>query len=230
MAEIEINRYIDHAVLKPEMTRVEAADAIAMGVRFKVKTVCVRPCDIDLAERLCEGTDTGVCVVLAFPHGDVPSGIKAAEARFYADKGVNEIDMVVNYGYVRSGDWDLVAGDIGAVSAITKSAGIPLKVIFETSVLSADEIAKTTEIAIAAGADYVKTPTGFYGGGATVEAVDIMLKTAAGRIKVKASGGIRDIATAKRFIEMGCQRLGVGYSTTPVLCGEGNADIGDGAY
>jgi deoxyribose-phosphate aldolase len=220
-----IARYIDHAVLKPELSQEEARKAIQDGIDYSVRTVCVRPCDIDLAVNLCKGTQTEVSCVLAFPHGCTTSEVKAFEAAQYIQKGVAEIDMVVNYGYIRSKLWDLVSEDIRAVSNETKKAGVLLKVIFETCTLTVEEIKKTTELCIEAGADYVKTSTGFHSSGASIEAVEAMLQAADGRIKVKASGGIRDIETACKYVEMGCERLGVGYSTTPVLVnGEGQTD------
>lgn len=227
---ISLNRYLDHAVLKPEMSIAEATAAIQLGIDYKVKTVCVRPWDIELAVAMCRGTETEVSCVLGFPHGTLPSALKAEEAKLYVKQGVNEIDMVVNYGLIRSSEWDRVRKDIEAVSEVTRLASVGLKVIFETSQLNQDQIALATEAAIAAQADFVKTSTGFYGEGATVEAVETMVKTAAGRIKVKASGGIRDAKTAQMFVEMGCDRLGVGYSTTPVLCGDGTAPAVQGNY
>lgn len=219
---MEIARYIDHAVLQPELSQEEAKKAIIDGIDYLVRTVCVRPCDIELAFSLCKGSQTEVSCVLAFPHGCSPSTVKAFEAAQYIKKGVAEIDMVLNYGYIRSKLWDLVLEDISSVAAVTKNAGVLLKVIFETCTLSDDEIIKTTEISIEAGADFVKTSTGFHNSGASEQAVNAMLKAADGRIKVKASGGIRNIDTARHYIEMGCARLGVGYSTTPVLVkGEG---------
>ena len=214
---MDIARYIDHAVLKPEMKQNEAIKAILEGVYFSVRTVCVRPCDIELALELCKGSQTFVSCVLAFPHGCVPTEVKAFEASRYVEKGVHEIDMVANYGYIRSGLWDLVMRDIKAVTDITKKSGVLLKVIFETCTLSVEEIKKATEISIEAGADYVKTSTGFHNSGANEEAVKDMLEASKGLIKVKASGGIRDIKTARRYINLGCERLGVGSSTTPVL-------------
>ncbi len=219
-----IARYIDHAVLKPEMSQEEARKAIIDGINYSVKTVCVRPCDIDLAVNLCKGTQTEVSCVLAFPHGCTISEVKAFEAAQYIQKGVSEIDMVANYGYIKSKLWDLVLEDIRAVSNVTKKAGVLLKVIFETCTLTVEEIKKTTELCIEAGADYVKTSTGFHSSGASVEAVNAMLQAADGRIKIKASGGIRDIETARHYIDLGCERLGVGSSTTPVLVkGEGQS-------
>ncbi len=223
--DLGIARYIDHAVLKPELSRDEAVEAIKSGIFYGVKTVCVRPTDIETAISLCKGSQTEVSCVLAFPHGCVPAEVKAFEASQYAAKGVAEVDMVANYGFIRSGLWKEVLADISAVREATAKAGVLLKVIFETCTLTLDEIARATEIAIEAGADYVKTSTGFHSQGATQETVSAMLKASAGRIRVKASGGIRDFEQARRYVEMGCDRLGVGYTTTPVLVkGEGKSD------
>lgn len=224
-----INRYLDHAILKPEMSREEVRKAIKLGLDYKVRTVCVRPSDIEMAMEMCKGTETEVSCVLGFPHGIALSESKAEEAKLYVAKGVREIDMVINYGLIRSGEWDLVEKDVRVVTDITKPAGVVLKVIFETGTLKPDEIAKTTEICIKANADFVKTSTGFYGAGATPEAAKIMLDIAAGRIKVKAAGGIRDAKTARMYIDMGVERIGVGFGSTPALC-DGDAAESDSTY
>lgn len=213
-----INRYLDHAVLKPEMTRDAAAKQMRIGVEYRVRTICVRPADIELAKKIADGGDTDVSCVLAFPHGTACAQSKADEARRYIDLGVAEIDMVVNYGFIRSGLWDLLERDICAVTDVARPAGVKVKTIFETAALTLDEVARATEVAIAARADFVKTSTGFGGGGATEEAVTTMLNAANGRIGVKPSGGIRDRQTAERFVAMGAARLGVGSTSTPVIC------------
>jgi len=214
-----IERYIDHAVLKPGMTRDEAYAEMRAGVAFNVRTICVRPADIPLAADLCRGTATDLSCVLAFPHGTALSASKADEARRYIELGIAEIDMVTNYGLARSGLWEAFENDIRAVTDVAGPAGVKVKAILETSELTLAEIARATVAAIAARADYVKTSTGFAGGGATREAVRAMLDAAGDRIAVKASGGIRDLATARDFLAMGVKRLGVGSTTTPVLCG-----------
>jgi deoxyribose-phosphate aldolase len=218
MAIENINRYLDHAVLKPELTREETIEAIQLGIDYKVRTVCVRPCDIELAVRMCAGSETEVSCVLSFPHGCGMSEAKADEAKRYIAAGTNEIDMVSNYGFVRSGMWDEVTADIKAVTEVAKPKDVLVKVIFETSFLTLDQVKKTTECAIAGGADFVKTSTGFADGGATEEAVQMMLDTAAGRVKVKPSGGIRDRARAVMFVEMGAMRIGNGYTSTKAIC------------
>lgn len=231
MTEHRLNRYIDHAVLKPDTTRDEAIEQITLGVQYDVRTVCVRPADIDLANHICKGTTTGVSCVLAFPHGSALPASKADEARRYVELGVAEIDMVVNYSLIRSGLWHELMDDIRAVTTVAKPAGVPVKTILETCTLTPEEIAQATRIAIDADADFVKTSTGFAASGASEEAVRTMLLAADGRIAVKASGGIRSREQAIRYVEMGCQRLGVGSSTTPVLCGAGDEQsIGDQKY
>lgn len=213
-----VNRYLDAAVLKPETTQQEMIDAVKTCIDLDAYSACVRPCDIAKAKELCAGTTTKVCVVLAFPHGLQLSASKADEARRYVDLGVDEIDMVANYGLAKSGEWDAVLADIKAVTDVTIPAGVPLKVIFETSQLDAVQIKKMVEISIEAGADFVKTSTGFNGDGAQEEDVKLMLETAADRIKVKPSGGIRDRARADMFIAMGVDRLGVGWTSCPAIC------------
>jgi deoxyribose-phosphate aldolase len=219
-----INRYLDHAVLKPEMTRQEAIEAIQLGIDYKVRTVCVRPCDIELAVAMCRGTETQVSCTLAFPHGCMSRAAKGDEARRSIAAGAHEIDMVVNYGFVRSAMWDAVVEDIRAVTSVARPAGVLVKVIFEACYLTEDEIKRTTQCAIEAGADFVKTSTGFASGGATVEAVQAMLDAGQGRVQVKPAGGIRSREQAERFIEMGATRIGIGYSSTTAICeGEGKA-------
>jgi len=212
-----INRYLDAAILKPEFTRDEVVEAIAESIKWKTKTVCVRPCDIALAKKMCAGTETGVSCVLNFPHGCAPSAVKAFEAKTYIDLGTDEIDMVANYGMIKSGEWEYVEADIRAVTEVCRPKKIPLKVIFESCYLTPAQIKRTTEICIEAGADFVKTSTGFAASGASVEAVKVMLDTAKGRIKVKPSGGIRDQKTAVAYIEMGAERLGTNFSASEAL-------------
>ena len=224
-----INTYLDAAILKPETTRQEAAAAIAECLKHRTMSVCVRPCDIELAKSMCQGTDTLVCCVLNFPHGNDTPDAKRAEAETYVRMGAAEIDMVANFALARSGEWKLYEKDIRAVSTMTREAGLVLKVIFETCYLTVDEIRRCTEAAMNAEADFVKTSTGFGTGGATEEAVKAMLDAAQGRIKVKPSGGIRDFARAKSFIDMGCQRLGVNFSSVAAICAGGKAP-GTDAY
>ena len=220
---MKISRYFDAAVLKPEMTPEQAEAAIKECIAFDSYSVCVRGCDIALAKRLCEGTNTKVSCVLDFPYGYGGVEAKREAAKAYEAMGVVDIDMVMNYGAARGGAWDVVEAEVRAVSEEAHKKGVNVKVIFETSQLDDAQIRKGTEVCIAAGADFVKTSTGFNGGGATVEAVRAMLETAAGRIKVKPSGGIRNYDTAKMYVDMGVDRLGIGFSSCAKIC-EGEAE------
>lgn len=223
-------RYLDAAILKPETTRGEMTDAVKACIAMNTWSVCVRPCDIARARTLCEGTDTLVCAVLGFPHGDQLPASKVDEAKRYVDEGADEIDMVANYGWARSGFWEDVHADIAGVTAVTNAAGIPLKVIFETAQLDPETIRRLVEVSIESGADFVKTSTGFHGDGARESDVRQMLATAAGRIKVKASGGIRDATRARRFVEMGVHRLGVNWSACAAICSDDDSPAGDDTY
>ena len=210
---MNIARYFDSAVLKPDMTPEQVEAAIKESIAFDSYSVCVRGCDIDLAMKLTEGTNTCVSCVLDFPYGYGGIEAKRAAAKAYAAKGVKDIDMVMNYGAARGGAWDVVEAEIRAVVEEAHAKDVIVKVIFETSQLDDAQIRKATEVSIAAGADFVKTSTGFNGSGATVEAVRAMLETAQGSIKVKPSGGIRNFETAKMYVDMGVDRLGIGYSS-----------------
>ncbi len=213
-----IHQTLDAAILKPEMTETEVIGALNTCLKYEPATVCVRPCDIALAQDHCRDSTTGVCVVLGFPHGDQLSASKADEAHRYCAMGVDEIDMVVNFGWVLSGRWNAVHADIIAVTAAAKPTQTPVKVIFESCFLNQQQIEKLTEVCIAAEANFVKTSTGFNGSGATEEAVEAMVRIANGRIAVKASGGIRDVAMARRYLELGASRLGVGFGSVAALC------------
>ena len=217
---MKITRTIDHAVLKPAMTPGEVRAAIQLGIDHGVFSVCVQPRDIALAAEMCEGTETLVSCVLDFPHGSGGAQAKREAAKVYCALGAREIDMVMNYGAAKGGSWDVVKEEIRGVVEEAHARGVLVKVIFETCELNERTIREGVDICVEVGADFVKTSTGFAAAGATVEAVSAMVSQAAGRIQVKASGGIRNIGDARRFLEMGVSRLGVGYSTTVVLANE----------
>jgi deoxyribose-phosphate aldolase len=211
----DVAKTLDHAVLKPELTAADLAKQAAMCGDRGVGCLCVRSCDVAEAARLVAGGPVVVAAVIGFPHGAVRPEIKALEARLAIADGARELDMVMNVGALKSGRETLVRDDIAAVVAAAKPAGVLVKVILETCYLTADEIRAACRLAEEAGADFVKTSTGFgvkSGGptGATPEAVRIMLDTVGGRLQVKASGGIRTWADAVAYLDMGCTRLGVG--------------------
>jgi deoxyribose-phosphate aldolase len=216
-------RMMDHAVLNPAMTENDIRRAAAMCRARGVGNLCVRPTDAALAASLLNASATTVAVVVGFPHGASRSEVKALEARLAIGDGASELDMVMNIGKFLSGDYEYVKRDIEAVVAVAKPQGVLVKVIQESCLLTLDQVAKACELTIAAGADFVKTSTGFNGDGATVEQVEVMLKTCAGRTKVKPSGGIRDWERAAMFVRMGVDRLGVS-STDKILDGAPTED------
>lgn len=212
-----IARYLDAAILKPDMTPEQVDKAIDECIALKTMTVCVRGCDIDRALKKCAGTETKVSCVLDFPYGYSGAAAKRAIARDYAARGVYEIDMVMNYGAAKGGDWAAVREEIFGVVEEAHARGVLVKVIFETCELSEDCIRQGVDVCVDVGADFVKTSTGFAAKGATPEAVMTMVSQAAGRVRVKASGGIRTLEDARAYVEMGAERLGVGFSTVPKL-------------
>jgi len=215
----ELAAVIDHAVLKPFATDQDVIDGCKMCDDRDVKCFVVRPTDVALAAKtLADSETTLVASVVGFPHGAHRPETKALETRLAIEDGAVEIDMVMNVGKFLSGDYDFVQKDIEAVVAEAKPKGASVKVIQETCYLSPEQVAKACKICEAAGADYVKTSTGFGDGPATPETIDIMMKTVGATMGVKASGGIRDYDTAAAYLAQGCKRLGVG-STEKVLDG-----------
>jgi deoxyribose-phosphate aldolase len=205
-----VARALDHAVLRPEYTSSDLAAHAAMCVNRGVGCICVRPCDVAAAARLVAGSPVTVASVIGFPHGSHRPETKTLEARLALADGARELDMVMNIGRFLSGDHEGVRDDIAAVVAEAKRGGGLVKVILETCFLAPDEIATACRLAEQAGADFVKTSTGYGTDGATPDAVRIMLDTVGGRLGVKASGGIRTWDDAVMYLDMGCTRLGVG--------------------
>lgn len=214
----EVAATIDHAVLKPEFTTADVRKHAEMCRKRQVKSMCVRPCDVALAAELLAGSGVDVSVVIGFPHGHNRPEVKALEARLAIADGAKELDMVMNIGRFLSGDYAAVQKDIEAVVAEAKPHKVIVKVIQESCFLTLEQVAKACQISEAAGADFVKTSTGFASGSATPEIIDVMIKTVGGRMGIKPSGGIRDWNKAVAYLEQGATRLGVG-STEAVLDG-----------
>lgn len=222
----ELAAYIDQSVLKPEFTQEDIRKYIQEGVDYGCRTVCINPASLDIAAELCRGTDTKICVVCDFPFGLSTTESKVMQAELYCKRGdIFELDIVANYGWIRSGMWNEVRDDIKAVCDVCHKYGTAVKVIFETDALTLDEVRKATETAIEAGADFVKTSTGFYTGGkndgATCEVIQAMMDTAKGRCRIKGSGAIRTQEHFFELIDMGIDRMGIGYRSTPVVLGVG---------
>ena len=224
MARAELASYIDHSVLKPEFTQDDIKKYIQEGINFGCKTVCINPSSLDIAHQLCQGTSTGICVVCDFPFGLSSTSSKVMQAEeICKNKDVDDLDIVANYGWIRSGLWEKAEDDIRAVADTVHEYGTILKVILETDALTLKEIEKATEIACNAGTDFVKTSTGFFTGeerkGATIEVVKWLIEAAKGRCKVKGSGGIRDQKHFFELIDLGIDRMGIGCKSTPIVLG-----------
>jgi deoxyribose-phosphate aldolase len=213
-------KFIDHTLLAPEATRGEVLAVCRDAVAWQVAAVCISPSWLPLPADVTSD-DVRVCTVVGFPSGAHTSAMKAAEAAEAVRNGADEIDMVVNLGLVRASDWKAVEAEVRAVrTAIdTVASGRVLKVICESAALSDDELRNTCRDAVAGGADYVKTSTGFHkAGGATERAVAIMRETVGDGVGVKASGGIRTTAAALAMIAAGATRIGAS-ATREILAG-----------
>ena len=220
----QLAKTIDHAVLKPEYTDADLEKHAKMCIANGVYSMCVKPCDIKKTAELLADSEVKVSCVLSFPHGADATPVKAFQAKQAIEDGTDEIDMVMNIGKFLGEDYHYVVEDIKAVVEVAHKYGILVKVIQESGYLSASQIEKACELAFVAGADFVKTSTGFGPGKATPEAIDIMVRTVGKDMKIKASGGIRTWEEAVAFLDQGANRLGIG-STEAVLNGakaEGN--------
>lgn len=204
---MNIAKYIDHTCLKADATLKEIEKLCNEAREKGFYSVCVNPAYVSHALGFLSGTDVKICSVVGFPLGSSTVQTKVYEAVNAVDDGADEIDMVMNIGYFKSGLFHLVKNEIERVRSVIRDS--VLKVIIESSLLTDEEIEKAVKICIEAGADYAKTSTGFSNGGATEKAVEIMKKAAQGsEIKIKASGGIKDRKTAERYIELGAERIG----------------------
>jgi len=206
----ELARYIDHTLLKPNATREEIVKLCEEAREYKFASVCVNPAYVGLSAKLLEGSPVKVCTVIGFPLGATSSFVKATETRDAVANGATEIDMVINVGALKSKDYELVKNDIARV--VEAAGGNCVKVILETSLLNDEEKVKACELSKLAGADFVKTSTGFSTGGATLEDICLMRKVVGPTMGVKASGGIRDTETAVRMIQIGATRVGASAS------------------
>ena len=205
----QLARMIDHTILKPEATQDDVRKLCEEALKHNFFSCCVNSSWVRYVAQLLRGSSVKVCAVVGFPLGAGTPEIKALEARRAIREGAKEIDMVINVGLVKSGDWDAVTKDIRAVAESCKDGGALLKVILETCLLTKDEIAKACEASMKARADYVKTSTGFNKGGATAEDIALMARTVAPkRLGVKASGGVRTYADAMLMIRNGATRVG----------------------
>ncbi|TDT72467.1 deoxyribose-phosphate aldolase [Hypnocyclicus thermotrophus] len=220
---MELNKYIDHTVLKATTTVNDIKKLCAEAKEYKFFSVCVNGSYVNLAKKELEGSDVKVAAVIGFPLGAMSKEAKVFEAKKCIEDGANEIDMVLNIGLLKSGKYDEVEQEIREIKeAIGDNV---LKVILETCYLTDDEKRKACELSVNAKADFVKTSTGFGTGGATFEDVALMKEVVGDKAQIKASGGVRDFETAKKYIDMGVTRLGT--SSGVLLMTTGKAKEGE---
>lgn len=207
---MELNRMIDHTILKPDAT-IEDIERVAEEARqYNFFSVCINPCFVSIMKKLLKGSDVKTCTVIGFPLGANTPTIKAKEALEAVDNGADEIDMVINITMAKAHDYDYIEKEVHLVKANCR--GKLLKVILETCLLSNEEIVEVCKAAVRGGADYVKTSTGFSKGGATLEAVEIMRQSVPSYVGVKASGGVRTKEDAIKMVEHGATRIGTSNS------------------
>lgn len=205
---LAVNKYIDHTILKPTCLVADIQKLCAEAKQHDFAAVCVPPNFVKLAKELVNGTDVQVATVIGFPFGYSATEAKIAEIILAMVDGADELDVVANISAIKNGDWMAIADEINHIMPIVRSKGKKIKVIIESGVLTDDEIIKCCDIYGIAGIDYLKTSTGYAEKGASVEAVQLFRKHLPEAIQIKASGGIRDYATAKQMIDAGATRIG----------------------
>jgi deoxyribose-phosphate aldolase len=210
----QLAKVIDHSLLRPELTEIDVLAGCELAARYHVATVCVKPCDVKLAKEVLKDSDVLVSTVIGFPHGSNLTSIKVAEAQQAIEDGALELDMVLNIGQLRSGKHDFVREDIKAVCDAAHVRGVKVKVIFENSYLTDKEKIIACKLSEAAGADWIKTSTGFASGGATLEDLRLMRANVSEKVQIKSAGGVRTLAALLDVIDAGVTRSGATATAT----------------
>jgi deoxyribose-phosphate aldolase len=204
----QVAKTIDHSILKPDFTYADVEAGAELARKYNTASYCIRPMDVAVAAKALAGSTVNVCTVIGFPHGSATSATKVFETQDAIANGATEIDMVINVSALLSGDYDFVEQDIRGVVEASHAKGASVKVIFETAFLNDEQIVKACELTEKAGADYVKTSTGFASEGATTHNVALMKKTVGDRLKVKSSGGVRTLDQLIDYMDLGVTRSG----------------------
>ncbi len=204
----QVAKTIDHSILKPDFTYADVAAGAELALKYNTASYCIRPMDVVAAAKALAGSSVNVCTVIGFPHGSTTTATKVFETIDAIQNGAVEIDMVINVSALLSGDYDFVEQDIRAVVDAAHAKGASVKVIFETAFLNDSQIVKACELTEHAGADYVKTSTGFACEGATTHNVALMKQTVGDRLKVKSSGGVRTLDQLIDYMDLGVTRSG----------------------
>jgi deoxyribose-phosphate aldolase len=210
----QLAKVIDHSLLRPELTEADVIAGCELAARYHVATVCVKPCHVKLAKEVLKDSDVLVSTVVGFPHGSNLTAIKVAEAQMAMNEGALELDMVLNIGQLRSGKHDLVHDDIKAVCDAAHARGVKVKVIFENAYLTDEEKILACKLSEEAGADWVKTSTGFAPSGATLEDLRLMRANVSEKVQVKAAGGVRTLPALLDVIDAGVTRCGATATAT----------------
>src|SRR5215213_7978762 len=227
--DLNLAKMIDHTLLKPDATQQEIAQLCFEARKYGFASVCVNPTWVSLCAQLLKGSSAKVCTVIGFPLGATSSETKAFEAETAIKQGATEIDMVINIGALKARDLETVAKDIRGVVNAAHARGILVKVIIETSLLTDEEKTIASLVSKEAGADFVKTSTGFAGGGATVHDVELMRRTVGPQMGVKASGGVRTFEDAEIMIKAGATRIGASAGVKIIQGPSVGASAGNGS-
>lgn len=219
----DLAKYIDHTQLKPDTTKEKITQIVAEAKEYEFASVCVNPFWVPFCYNELKNTNVLVCTVIGFPLGATSTETKKFETKQAIEDGATEVDMVINIGVLKSGDDETVKRDIEAVVETAKEKALT-KVIIETALLTEGEKIRACKLAKEAGADFVKTSTGFSGGGATVDDVTLMRQTVGVKMGVKASGGVRDLETTKAMIGAGATRIGASAGADIISGNQGKED------
>lgn len=204
----QVAKTIDHSILKPDFSYADVAAGAELALKYNTASYCIRPMDVAAAAKALAGSTVNVCTVIGFPHGSTTSATKVFETKDAIANGATEIDMVINVSALLSADYEYVENDIRGVVEAAHAKGASVKVIFETAFLNDEQIVKACELTEKAGADYVKTSTGFASEGATTHNVALMKQTVGDRLKVKSSGGVRTLDQLIDYMDLGVTRSG----------------------
>jgi deoxyribose-phosphate aldolase len=202
----QVAKTIDHALLRPDMSRDEVRKGCEVALKYDVASVCCKPADVAFCAEILKGSDVHVGTVVGFPHGNSTTATKVFETKQVVADGATEIDVVINIGWLKSGMFDEVRDEIAAV--VAAASGNQVKVILENAYLTKDEIVKACQLCEAAGADYVKTSTGFAPTGAVLEDVKLMRASVSPKVEVKSAGGVKTLDALLAFMEAGVKRSG----------------------
>ncbi len=222
----DIASMLDHSTLQPWLTEKDIRHGCGIALKYGTASVCARPCDVPILAEMLEGSGVKVCTVIGFPHGTNETAVKLAEAQLALAEGCEELDMVLNIGWLKAGNCAEVENEIRMIASAAHQAGAILKVILETCYLTEEEKITACRLSERAGADFVKTSTGYGSAGCTIEDLKLMRANVSEKVRIKGSGGIRDLDTVLAAREAGASRCGV--SATEKIMAEAEQRFAEG--